>query len=137
MPQSFPFTTKIPIRITDINYGGHVGNDTILSIIHEIRIQFLNFYGYGELDLGGVGLIMSDVAIEFKGQLYYGSTIEASAGISEFSRIGFEVVYLLEIEKNGRRSVIAHAKTHMVCFDYEKNKITSLPEQVKLKLEGK
>ena len=130
MPQSFPFTTKIPVRITDINYGGHVGNDTILSIIHEIRIQFLNFYGYGELDLG-------DVAIEFKGQLYYGSTIEASAGISEFSRIGFEVVYLLEIEKNGRRSVIAHAKTHMVCFDYEKNKITSLPEQVKLKLEGK
>ena len=41
LPDNFPFTTSIPVRITDINYGGHVGNDTVLSIIHEARMQFL------------------------------------------------------------------------------------------------
>jgi acyl-CoA thioesterase FadM len=35
LPQSFSFTCRIPVRITDINYGGHAGNDTVLSIIHE------------------------------------------------------------------------------------------------------
>ena len=31
------FITTIHVRIGDINYGGHVGNDAILSIIHEAR----------------------------------------------------------------------------------------------------
>ncbi len=60
VPDEFSYTTHIPVRITDLNYGGHVGNDTILSLIHEARIQFLGHYGYGELNMEGVGLIMSD-----------------------------------------------------------------------------
>ena len=33
LPENFSFSTEIPIRITDVNYGGHVGNDSILSIL--------------------------------------------------------------------------------------------------------
>ena len=40
LPGKFVFSTKIPVRITDINFGGHVGNDTILSIVHETSAQF-------------------------------------------------------------------------------------------------
>jgi len=72
LPDKFSFSTNIPIRITDINFGGHVGNDTILSIIHEARAKFFAHCGYTELDFGGAGTIMSDVAIEYKDQIYYG-----------------------------------------------------------------
>lgn len=41
LPSTFTFSATIPVRITDLNYGGHVGNDTILSIIHEARVQYL------------------------------------------------------------------------------------------------
>jgi len=34
LPASFLFAATIPIRITDINYGGHVGNDTVNSFIN-------------------------------------------------------------------------------------------------------
>lgn len=64
LPNRFSFSTLIPVRITDINYGGHVGNDTVLSILHEARVQFLNHFGYQELNESGVGLIMKDVAID-------------------------------------------------------------------------
>ena len=53
LPDNFSFTTSIPIRITDVNYGGHVGNDTILSLIHEARMQFLKQLGYSELEFAG------------------------------------------------------------------------------------
>ena len=56
LPDSFQFTTEITIRITDLNYGGHVGNDTVLSIIHEARMQFLRHYGHTEMNFGGIGL---------------------------------------------------------------------------------
>ena len=51
LPEQFAFSTTIPVRITDLNYGKHVGNDTILSMIHEARVQYLRQLGYGELEL--------------------------------------------------------------------------------------
>ena len=129
MPAKFSFSTNIPIRITDLNYGGHVGNDSILSIIHEAREQYLKSLGYSEKDLGGVGMIMSDVAINFKNELFYGDVISAAVGAMNVSRASFDLMYLL---KNGDR-IIAEAKTGMVCFDYDKRKVTALPEEVKKK----
>src|SRR5574339_154639 len=98
LPEKFSFTTMIPVRITDVNYGGHVGNDIILSILHEARMQFLMEYGYTEMNLGGAGIIMNDVAIEFKKELFYGEIIKASVAAGGFSKVAFEVFYKLEKE---------------------------------------
>ena len=78
LPDTFSFSCQIPVRITDINYGGHVGNDTVLSIIHEARMQFFKKLGYTEMNFAGTGMIMADVAIEFKSELFYGDVVIAS-----------------------------------------------------------
>jgi len=136
LPENFAFTAKIPVRITDINYGGHVGNDTILSILHEARVQYLKHYGYTELNCGGTGLIMSDVAIEFKNELFYEDTIIASVTATEFSKVAFEIYYKLEKSNNGVNTLIAAAKTGMVCYDYSNKKIVAVSNEVKEKLSG-
>ena len=136
LPADFSFSATIPIRITDINYGGHVGNDTILSLIHEARVQFLNQYNYSEINCGGVGLIMSDVGIEFKNEVFYGDTISVSVKATEFSRITFEIYYKLEKVKDGKKILVAAAKTGMACFDYTNKKIAAIPEDVKEKLSA-
>lgn len=136
LPQDFSFSTIIPIRITDLNYGKHVGNDTILSLIHEAREQFLRHHGFEELNAGGAGLIMSDVAIEFKQELFYGNQLKASVTAGDFSKVGFDLYYKLEREADGKTALVAAAKTGMVCFDYEKKKITSVPAIVKEKLSA-
>ncbi|MCW3119777.1 MAG: esterase [Chitinophagaceae bacterium] len=136
LPEKFTFSTTLAIRITDINYGGHVGNDTVLSIIHEVRMRFLKSLGYSELDFGGAGLIMSDVGIEFKNELFYDEMVIASVTISEISKVAFEIYYKLEKKKGDRTVVVALAKTGMVCYDYQKKRITAVPEEVKEKLSG-
>jgi len=86
LPDSFAFSCDIPVRITDLNYGGHVGNDTILSLIHEARVQYLKKFGMQELDFAGVGLIMGDAAIEFKSESFHGDVIRVwvkSGGVYE------------------------------------------------------
>jgi len=127
LPEKFPFSTTIRVRITDVNYGGHVGNDTVLSIIHEARMQFLKSYGYEELKFEGVGMIMSDVGIEFKNELFYGDLVIASVAIKEFSKISFDIYYKLEKEELGKKVLVAMAKTGMVCYDYGKKKIVVVP----------
>ncbi len=126
IPEQFSFSCQIPIRISDINYGGHVGNDTILTIVHEARMQFLKSLDFTEMDFGGKGMIMADAAIEFKNELFYGETIITSVAVTEISKISFELIYKLEKEKD--RKIVAIAKTAMICYDYTVKKIIAIPE---------
>ncbi len=96
LPESFSFSTSIAVRITDLNYGAHVGNDTVLSFIHEARFRYLQSLGYTELNLEGVGLIMSDAALVFKNEIYYGDELLISIRAVEFSRVGFDLIYKIE-----------------------------------------
>lgn len=134
LSQNFSFSCKIPVRITDINYGGHVGNDTILSIVHEARMQYFNHFGYTEMNFAGIALIMADAAIEFKNELFYGDIVIASVTTGEISRIGFELIYKLEKITDDSLKLVAAAKTGMICYDYERKKMVAVPEEARVKL---
>jgi acyl-CoA thioesterase FadM len=136
LPADFTFSTNIPVRISDINYGGHVGNDSILALIHEARVRFLDQFGFKELQVGNGGLIMRDVVIEFKRELFYGDTVKASVKAGDFSTSSFNLFYKLEKESANRPVLITAARTGMVCYDYQSKKITLLTDEVKSKLSG-
>jgi acyl-CoA thioester hydrolase len=134
LPENFSFSTNIKIRITDLNYGGHVGNDSFLSLIHEARQQFLNYFGYSELLFENVSLIMADAAIEFKKELNYGDEIKISVAASGFDRFGFDIFYKIEIINNENFILAGKAKTGMLCYDYQNKKLMHVPEEAKNKL---
>jgi acyl-CoA thioester hydrolase len=135
-PDNFSFHCQIPIRINDINYGGHVGNDSLLSLVHEARMQFLLQHGYTEMSVGGYGLIMADAGIEFKAELFYGEIVNVSVAIGEISRIGIDIYYKLEKQSGEKTITVALAKTGMICYNYPEKKIAAVPEAVKQKLTG-
>lgn len=126
MPKDYIFSTSIPVRISDINYGNHLANDALLSIIHEARLQFLNSLGYSELDVAGVGIIMGDVAITYKNQAYYGDTLKIDIAVTGFSRKSCDFYY--HITKDDDK-VVALCKTGIVFFDYDQGKPVSIPRQ--------
>lgn len=132
LPEAFTFSTDIPVRITDLNYGKHVGNDTILTLIHEARVQFLAHNSFSEMDICGASLIMSDVAIEFRSELMYGDALKIELAFCDITRVGFDICYRLT---SGERT-IAHAKTGMVCFDYTQRKVVSIPAEAVPRLKG-
>jgi acyl-CoA thioester hydrolase len=131
IPEKVIGTFIIPIRIADINYGNHVGNDAFVSIIHEARMQWLKQYDYTELKIEGIGLIMSDLAIEFKSESFYGDVIEVKLGAGELTRVGFELYYQLFAKRNNETILLANAKTGMVCYDYDAKKVAQIPDQLK------
>jgi acyl-CoA thioesterase FadM len=91
-------------------------------------------HGYRELDMEGVGLIMSDVGIEFKAEIFYGDTIQVAVAAGDFSRVGFDLYYQLEKMSGDKTVIVAAAKTGMICYDYAKKKIVAVPDEVKQKL---
>jgi acyl-CoA thioester hydrolase len=135
LPAFFSFTTELPVRITDINYGGHLGNDKVLAIVHEARARYLASLGLTELAIGdGTGLIMADAAIEFRAEAHYGDHIRVSLSVMNVGRAGFDMVYLLESLRAGAMVKVAIVRTGMVCYNYPGKKVVSIPQGFRVAL---
>jgi len=132
LPESFGFAVEIPVRITDLNYGAHLGNDALLSILHEARVQFLASLGTAEFDPASqLGFIMVDVAIEYKAEAFHGDVLHLALAANDPNKYGFDIVYHV---KNQAGKEIARAKTGMLCFDYNTRKLRALPPQLAVKI---
>ena len=133
-PEQKPlFTAAVKVRISDINYGNHLGNDSVLSIIHEARMQMLAAWEYTELNAGGNSLIMADVMIAYKNEGFYGDDLQIDIYATEFTAHSFDLLYRIrKVEGND----IAHAKTGMITFDYSTRKIASMNDKLKHALQG-
>ena len=133
IPDHFSFSTQLTIRIGDLNYGGHVGNDTILSLLQEARQQYLQSKGHEELKIVGYGLIMVDASIEYKKELNYADSILVSVIAKDFDKMGFDFFYKIELMQGQELMLAVKAKTGMLLYDYtNKKKIPITEELVKL-----
>jgi acyl-CoA thioester hydrolase len=127
LPDTFHFKTQIQVRVTDLNYGGHVGNDHIVSFLHEARVQWLASLGFTELDFSGTALIMTDLAVEYTAELFLHDVLEIEVAVAEVTRVGFECFYRITKRNEEKSVVAAKAKTGMLCFNYSQRKVTSVP----------
>lgn len=131
IPEKVLAVIQIPVRIYDINYGNHLGNDAFISIIHEARVQWLQQHNYTELNIEGIGLIMADLAVEFKSEGFYGDIIEVAISVAEISKAWFELYYSLSAKRKDEVRLLAIAKTGMVCYDYSLRKVAAMPQGLK------
>lgn len=129
LPKRFVFYTNIPLRVSDINYGGHLGHDSVLTLTHEARVRFLAKHELTEMDVYGAGLIISDAVIVYKSEAFLGEVVKIQLAISEFNKYGFDLVYKITEKKTKRE--IARVKTGMVFYDYKKRKVARVPPRFK------
>lgn len=129
IPDKFIIKTEIPIRINDINYGGHLGNDAVLSIAHEARLRFLKQHNFTELNVDGAGIIMVDAAVQYKAEALYGDIISVEVAVTDVTKVGCDFVYRCTNKNTG--TVIAIVKTGIVFYDYKNKKVQPVPEKFK------
>jgi acyl-CoA thioesterase FadM len=132
MPDNYLFSTELCVRISDINYGGHMGNDAVLSMVHEARLRFLKHYHYAEFDVEGAGIIMTDSAIVYKAESFHGDRVQVDVTVADFNKYGCDLYYLLSNKDTAVE--IAHAKTGIVFFDYTDRKVVAVPEGFRNKM---
>lgn len=137
-PTQIPiFKMEIPVRITDLNYGNHLGNDSLLAIVHEARACFLREAGFTELNAGGSGLIMADAAIAYKSEAFFGDLLRIDVFSDQLTAMSFDLVYKVTTLRNKKEVTVADVKTGMVCFDYSNRKVCAMPGVLRETLQPK
>ncbi len=136
LPKKFIFTTEIAVRVSDLNYGNHVGNDSVLTLMQEARTLLYRSMGFeSEVKLeGSVGQIVTDAAIVYKAESFLGDLLQFEIAVENFNKYGFDLFYRITNKATGKE--VAHGKTGIVCFDYSRRKITSIPEKLIVKLRS-
>ncbi len=124
----YPFSTGLVVRVTDLNYGGHLGNDRLLALLQEARVAFLAEHGWSELDCAGAGLIMTDAAVQYRGEAFAGDLLDIEVAVGDATRTGFRIFY--RMTRRGDETIIAVAETGMACFDYQRRRVAPLPAAV-------
>jgi acyl-CoA thioester hydrolase len=125
IPEKILFCCKIILRIDDMNYGNHMGNERILVLAHESRVQFLKSLDCSEFDLFGASIIQADAAITYKSEGQTGDVIICNISIENVGRSSFEMYYHFFNETS--QQSLAVCKTGMVFYDYSNQKVCATP----------
>lgn len=119
--------------VQHLNYGNHLGNDSLLSLIHESRVRFFNHLGYSEKDIAGTAVIMTDVAIVYKSEGFYGDRLLFHLGVADVTPKSFDIFYRVQNVSSGKD--LAEAKTGILGFDYDTRKSKSFPTEFISKIQ--
>ena len=123
--EKYEFEYKVILQVNDINYGGHLSNDALISLIHETRLNLLKDMGLKETDLGDgyTGMIMSDLGVNYKMEGFMFDEILIKSHIGEIKNNTFRIFHKL-LKKD---RIFALVETGFAAFDYKERKIVSIP----------
>ena len=119
------FSCTLKVRVADLNYGNHLGNDRILSYFHEGRVLWLSHHNLNEQNVGSCGLIMTGANIQYLQQARLHQVITLTLGARELGKARFTLVYKLTDENTAL--TIAIGETYMGFFDYPQQKPARAP----------
>jgi acyl-CoA thioester hydrolase len=122
----YAFNYTVTLGPRDINYGGHLGNDALVSLVGMARVNMLHSLSLSEGDLGDgkTGVIMSDLAVNYKSEAFMFDELMIDTHVGEISRSSFRLFHRL---KKGQ-IVVALAETGLTTFNYVSRKVATIPE---------
>jgi acyl-CoA thioesterase FadM len=126
-PEKTVYCHQLNLRINDINYGQHLGHDTLVTLMHEARCSWLAEAGLSELSINGgqVGWVVAELAVNYKVEAFYPDRLSIELTVGDLGSKGVEIYHHLV---RGDGKTVAIAKTGMVFFDYEKHQASPVPE---------
>lgn len=121
----YEFRTSIKVRPQDVNYGGHVGNDNLISLIGTARARLLHGLGLSELDLGDgqTGIIITDLAVNYRAEAFMFEELMIETHLDEFAEREFRMFH--RVQKDSK--LVALVEIGFVAYNYGAKKIAPIP----------
>jgi 4-hydroxybenzoyl-CoA thioesterase len=129
LPGAFNFAVELPILISHINRGDHLGNEHLIALLNEARVQFMAARGVHEFREQGYLFVNADLAVVYKSEGKYGERLKIEVAATAFHRKGCDIVYRVSDVATGRE--VALAKTAHLMFDPEQGRVIEAPASLR------
>lgn len=125
MPEEFLYSMQYPVRFSDLDYAKHLNSVAMVHILHEARLQFLASLGLTEANVFGLGMVVTDMAIDYRSESFAKDILLIDVGVARFNRYGCDICF--RITNSALDKVVCNAKQGVVFFDFDKYKIAAVP----------
>lgn len=133
LPEQFVFSTELPIYTSHINWGGHLDNAQLLSLVGEARSRFFLWLDYEEKRVEDCSIVIGDVLAQYKSEAFYGETMQVHLAVTDFNRYGFDLAFQMTDLATGRE--VSRGKQGVVFISLADKKISPLPEAFRQRLQ--
>ncbi|MEN8165551.1 MAG: acyl-CoA thioesterase, partial [Acidobacteriota bacterium] len=100
-PEKPVFSTDLDVRVTDLNYGRHLGHMELAGLLHQARVEFLNTHGMTEINVEGRKLIVVDLAVSYRSEAFLGQHLAIDIGLAFEGTRGVEFAYRVRDQDTG------------------------------------
>ena len=112
----------------------HVNNVIYFRYFESARIQYFEALGWmDKMEKMNTGPILGSTSCSYRIPLSYPDTIFVGAKITDMHEKRFTMEYLLVSEQYP--GPVAEGTGVVVCYDYQKNQTTRIPEVIRLSIE--
>lgn len=118
----------LTVRITDMNYGHHLGHDTLVSLLHEARSQALLSLGLTEWDLGGLPCVVADLAVQYHTQARWPDSLIVETAIPVPRHKAITVFHRVLARDDDR--LVATARLNLLLLDPASGRVATVPDAV-------
>lgn len=129
MPDEFLFSMEYAVRFSDLDYARHLNSVAMVHILHEARLQFLANMGLTEANIFGLGMVVTDMAIDYRSESFAKDVLLIEVGVRRFNKYGCDICF--QITNSALDRVVCNAKQGVVFFDFDKHKIAVVPPAFK------
>ncbi|SDJ49088.1 acyl-CoA thioesterase [Billgrantia gudaonensis] len=119
----------LAVRITDMNYGRHLGHDALVSLLHEARVAALASLGLVEWDLGGCASVVADLAVQYQAEARWPDALMAETAVRPPEGKALTVYQRLRHADDDR--LVATARLNLVLLDPANGRPAAVPASVR------
>lgn len=119
----------LTVRVTDMNYGRHLGHDAVVSLLHEARIQAFAALDLPEWDMHGHPSVVADLAIQYHSEARWPDALFIETAVPEpqgKALIIYQRIYQAESEQ-----LVATSRVNQLLIDIATGRPVEVPTQVK------
>ncbi|BBI52117.1 thioesterase [Vreelandella olivaria] len=117
------------VRVTDMNYGRHLGHDALVSLLHEARIQAFAALDLPEWDMHGYPSVVADLAVQYQSEARWPDGLTIATAVPEPQ--GKSLTIYQRIYQLDSQQVVATARVNQLLIDLASGRPVDVPEQVK------
>ncbi len=125
VPEEFLFRMERTVGLSDINYAKHLDSVSMVKILHEARLQFLASLGFTEANVYGLGLVVTDLSVDYISESFANDRLTIDVGVSKFTRHGFDIG--IKVSNEALDTVVCNGNFGLVFFDFDKHHLAKVP----------
>lgn len=118
----------LTVRVTDMNYGRHLGHDAVVSLLHEARIQAFAALDLPEWDMHSHPSVVADLAIQYHSEARWPDALLIETAVPEPQ--GKALIIYQRIYQADSEQLVATSRVNQLLIDLATGRPAEVPTQV-------